>query len=122
MNVWCLVNVPCQLAWQRVRFPTPRLVGMADNDNRVESGITEPTLEEDEDVRRRFVDLWSLRNSSDDTGALAAAWQPVADLLDVHACAEKDRDGSPSGEPTSGEGRPARGDGPLSPGVIDVRA
>jgi len=53
-----------------------RLVGMADNDNRVTTDITDLILDEHEDFRRRFVKLWDLRHSGD-TGALAAAWQPL---------------------------------------------
>jgi len=60
---------------------------MADNDN--ETDITDLILEEHGDFRRRFVDLWDLRHSGD-TGALAAAWQPLANLLVVHASAEEE--------------------------------
>jgi hypothetical protein len=60
---------------------------MADNDN--ETDITDLILEEHGDFRRRFVDLWDLRHSGD-TGALAAAWQRLANLLVVHASAEEE--------------------------------
>jgi hypothetical protein len=65
------------------------MVGMADNDDRAQTGITDPILDELGEVRRRFVELWNVR-ASGDTGAiaLAAAWQPIADLLESHASAE----------------------------------
>jgi len=62
---------------------------MADNDNRADTDITDLILDEHEDFRRRFVELWDLRPSGD-TGAIAAAWQPLADLLEVHASAEEE--------------------------------
>src|SRR5664280_2448288 len=52
---------------------------MADNDERGESEINEPILEEHGDVRRRFAELWNDR---------AAAWQPVASMLEDHASAQ----------------------------------
>lgn len=62
---------------------------MADNNDRVEFEITEPILEEHLDVRRRFVELWNERTSADAGAvALAAAWQPVASLLEDHATAQ----------------------------------
>ena len=67
----------------------PRLGGMDDNDNRAETDITDLILDEHGDFRRRFVELWDLRHSGD-TGALAAAWQPLATLLEVHASAEEE--------------------------------
>ena len=57
---------------------------MADKDDRVETGTTEPIADEHGDVRRRFVELWNERTSGD-ASALAAAWQPVATLLEDHA-------------------------------------
>jgi hypothetical protein len=60
---------------------------MADNDNATD--ITDLILDEHGDFRRRFVDLWDLRHSGD-TGALAAAWHPLANLLEVHASAEEE--------------------------------
>jgi len=62
---------------------------MADTNNRAEFEITEPILQEHLDVRRRFVELWNERTSAD-AGAvdLAAAWQPVATLLEDHATAQ----------------------------------
>ena len=65
---------------------------MADNDERGESEINEQILEEHGDVRRRFAELWNER-ASGDTGAvaLAAAWQPVASLLENHASAQDER-------------------------------
>ena len=65
------------------------MVGMADNENRAEIDITELILDEHGDFRCRFVELWDLRHSGD-TGALAVAWQPLADLLEVHASAEEE--------------------------------
>jgi len=64
---------------------------MGDNDDRTETEITEPILEEHGDVRRRFVELWNERTSGD-TGAvaLAAAWQPVENMLENHASAKAD--------------------------------
>lgn len=61
---------------------------MADNDTMALTDITDLILDEHEDFRRLFVTLWDLRHSGD-TGALAAAWQPLADLLEVHASAEE---------------------------------
>ena len=62
---------------------------MADNDERPENEITDPTSEEHGDVHRRFVELWNERTSGD-TGAVAldSAWQPVANMLEKHASAE----------------------------------
>src|SRR5664279_5792050 len=62
---------------------------MTDNDNRAETDVTDLILDEHGDFRRRFVDLWDLRHSGD-AGALSAAWQPLADLLEVHASAEEE--------------------------------
>ena len=62
---------------------------MADNDSRAETDITDLILDEHGDFRRRFVELWDLRRSGD-TGALDAAWQPLAHLLEVHASAEEE--------------------------------
>ena len=71
---------------------TCKLVGMADNDDRAKTEITEPILDEHRDVRRRFAELWNERTSGD-TGAvaLAAAWQPVSSLLENHASAQEER-------------------------------
>jgi hypothetical protein len=60
---------------------------MADKDDRVETETTEPIADEHEDVRRRSVELWN-ELTSGDAGALAAAWQPVATLLENHASAQ----------------------------------
>jgi len=62
---------------------------MADHDNRAEIDITDLILAEHEDFRRRFVELWDLCHAGDG-GALAAAWQPLANLLEVHASAEEE--------------------------------
>ena len=62
---------------------------MVDHDNRAETDITDLILAEHEDFRRRFVELWDLRHSGD-PGAVAAIWQPLADLLEVHASAEEE--------------------------------
>ena len=64
---------------------------MGDNDDRADTEITEPILDEHGDVRRRFVELWNERTSGD-TGAvaLAAAWQPVENMLENHASAQAD--------------------------------
>lgn len=62
---------------------------MTDNDNSAETDITDLILDEHGDFRRQFVDLWDLRHSGD-TGALSAVWQPLADLLEVHASAEEE--------------------------------
>ncbi len=50
--------------------------------------ITVLILDEHEEFRRRFVSLWDLRPDGD-AAALNAAWQPLADLLEVHASAEE---------------------------------
>jgi len=65
------------------------LLGMADNDDRGKTEINEPIPEEHGDVRRRFAELWSERTSGE-AGAvdLAAAWQPVASMLEDHASAQ----------------------------------
>ena len=60
---------------------------MADKDERVKTETAEPIADEHGDVRRRFVELWNERTSGD-AGALAAAWQPVATLLENHASAQ----------------------------------
>jgi Hemerythrin HHE cation binding domain len=62
---------------------------MADIDNDNETDIIDLILDEHGDFRRRFVELWDLRHSGN-TGALAAAWQPLANLLEVHASAEEE--------------------------------
>jgi hypothetical protein len=51
--------------------------------------ITELILDEHEEFRRHFVGLWNLRRAGD-AAAIAAAWQPLADLLEVHASAEEE--------------------------------
>jgi hypothetical protein len=62
---------------------------MADNDERGESEINEPILEEHGDVRRRFAELWNDRASGEGGAVdLAAAWQPVASMLEDHASAQ----------------------------------
>ena len=62
---------------------------MADNDERGESEINGPILEEHGDVRRRFAELWNERTSGE-AGAvdLAAAWQSVASMLEDHTSAQ----------------------------------
>ena len=62
---------------------------MDDNDARAETDITDLILNEHADFRRLFVELWDLRPSGA-TGELTAAWQPLADLLEVHAKAEEE--------------------------------
>ena len=62
---------------------------MGEHDNNAATDITDLILDEHEDFRRRFVQLWDLRPTGD-PGALAAAWQPLADLLEVHASAEEE--------------------------------
>jgi hypothetical protein len=51
--------------------------------------ITDLILDEHEEFRRHFVSLWDLRPAGDAT-AIAAAWEPLADLLEVHASAEEE--------------------------------
>jgi hypothetical protein len=51
--------------------------------------ITDLILEEHEVFRRHFVALRDLRHSGD-TKAIADAWEPLADLLEVHASAEEE--------------------------------
>ena len=70
---------------------TCRLVGIGDNDDRTQTEITEPILDEHGDLRRRFVELWYERTSGD-TGAVAlsAAWQPLENMLENHASAQAD--------------------------------
>ena len=64
-------------------------MGMTDTDSALVTDITDLILHEHEDFRRRFVELWDLRHSGE-PAALAAAWQPLADLLEVHASAEEE--------------------------------
>jgi len=65
------------------------MVPSPEDDNRPETDITVLILDEHEDFRRQFVELWDLRRSGD-AGRLDAAWQPLADLLEVHAKAEEE--------------------------------
>jgi hypothetical protein len=46
-------------------------------------------LDEHAEFRRQFVALWDLRPRGE-AERIAAAWQPFADLLEVHASAEED--------------------------------
>lgn len=64
---------------------------MTENDAGAEDEISDPTGEEHGDVRRRFVELWNAR-TSDDAGAIAldSAWEPIANLLEGHASAQKE--------------------------------
>lgn len=57
--------------------------------DRGKTEVNEPILEEHGDVRRRFAELWNERTSGE-AGAvdLAAAWQPVASMLEDHASAQ----------------------------------
>jgi len=61
--------------------------GMPDNDEG-SADISELILQAHESFRRAFVDLWDLREVGDPV-ALAAAWQPLADELELHARAEE---------------------------------
>jgi hypothetical protein len=51
--------------------------------------ITDSILDEHTEFRGQFVALWDLRPSGD-ADSIAAAWQPLAALLEVHASAEED--------------------------------
>jgi hypothetical protein len=51
--------------------------------------ITDLILDEHEEFRRQFVTLWDLRHLGD-AEAVGAVWQPLADLLEVHASAEEE--------------------------------
>ena len=51
--------------------------------------ITDAILDEHAEFRRQFVVLWDLRPGGEDE-IIEAAWQPLADLLEVHAKAEED--------------------------------
>ncbi len=51
--------------------------------------ITDLILAEHEQFRRQFIALWDVRPSGD-ARTVAAAWQPLADLLEVHASAEEE--------------------------------
>jgi hypothetical protein len=64
------------------------LVDMVDSEDRAQSEVTDPILDEHADVRRRFEQLWN-RRASGDEGALdlAAAWQSLAKLLQSHTSA-----------------------------------
>lgn len=71
---------------------SPRMAGMADKNDRADADIADITdliLDEHEEFRRQFVELWDLR-ASGDPGAISATWQPLADLLEVHATAEEE--------------------------------
>ena len=63
---------------------------MPDSDDRSPdvTDISDLILHEHEAIRRAFVDLWDLRTANDPV-ALTAAWQPLADRLEVHARAEE---------------------------------
>jgi hypothetical protein len=68
---------------------TRTMVGMADSDDGAESEFTDPILDELGDIRRRFVELWNRRDSGDEGAVdLAAAWAPLANLLEGHASAK----------------------------------
>lgn len=99
---WVDALAPCQCAMDRLAtcsLPSPACaIGSADDDNRAESGISVDIPQRHGDVYRRFVDLWNLRASSGDKGTCDAAWQKVANLLEVHAIAESEhRSGLPAG-------------------------
>src|SRR3981081_890979 len=51
--------------------------------------ITGLILDEHGEFRRQFVALWDRRPVAD-PHAISAAWQPLADLLEVHASAEEE--------------------------------
>ena len=51
--------------------------------------ITDLILDEHAEFRRQFVSLWDLRPSGD-AADITGAWQPLADLLEVHASAEEE--------------------------------
>jgi hypothetical protein len=51
--------------------------------------ITDLILDEHTEFRGQFVALWDLRPSGE-ADKIASAWQPLADLLEVHASAEED--------------------------------
>ena len=51
--------------------------------------VTRLILDEHEVFRSQFVALWDLRPAGD-TESIEAAWQPLADLLEVHAKAEEE--------------------------------
>lgn len=51
--------------------------------------ITVLILDEHEEFRRQFVALWDPRPAGD-ARAVAEVWQPLADLLEVHASAEEE--------------------------------
>ena len=51
--------------------------------------ITDLILDEHAEFRGQFVALWDLRPSGE-ADDIAAAWQPLADLLEVHASAEEE--------------------------------
>ena len=51
--------------------------------------ITDLILDEHTEFRGQFVALWDLRPSGE-AESIAAVWQPLADLLEVHASAEED--------------------------------
>ncbi len=51
--------------------------------------ITGLILDEHAEFRRQFVALWDRRPAAD-SHAISGAWQPLADLLEVHASAEEE--------------------------------
>jgi hypothetical protein len=51
--------------------------------------VTDLILDEHAVFRTQFVALWDLRPTGN-TDSIEAAWQPLADLLEVHAKAEED--------------------------------
>ena len=50
--------------------------------------ITDLILDEHAEFRRQFVMLWDLRPDGDADDGAAAAWRPLAELLEVHARAD----------------------------------
>jgi len=63
---------------------------MAESDVGAQDEVFDPAGEAHGDVRRRFVELWNVRTSGD-AGAIALdlAWEPIANMLDGHASAQK---------------------------------
>ena len=69
---------------------------MGDKDDQTETDGTEPIRDEHRDVRLRLLKCWNERASGDSgEPSLAAAWQPLAILLENHEASEERDDENP---------------------------
>lgn len=69
---------------------------MGDKEDQTETDGTDLILEEHRDARRRLLKCWNERASGDPSEpSLAAAWQPLAILLENHEASEERDDENP---------------------------